>query len=63
MRTSLGGESNAANALQQAVQAQGLSDGLIYTQVEVGGQVVTVTGRVINGVFNIGTAYIPPYIP
>lgn len=55
----MGGEANAFNAIESAVQAQGLSNGLFTTVVNVGGSNVTVTGVVINGVARIGTAFIP----
>jgi RHS repeat-associated protein len=55
----LGGQQQAFDALQNAVQGQGLPDGLFNTVVNVGGIDVTVTGNVINGVANIGTAYVP----
>lgn len=55
-----GSQQNAFNALQNAVQAQELPDGLFNTVVNVGGSNVTVTGNVIDGAVNVGTAYIPP---
>jgi hypothetical protein len=51
------GAYNAINeATQVAVQQQGLT-GLFETTVQVGGETITVTGTVINGVAKIGTAY------
>jgi RHS repeat-associated protein len=55
----LGGQENAFNALEGAVQGQGLPNGVFSTVVDVGGSQVTVTGIVINGVARIGTAFIP----
>lgn len=55
----LGGQENAFNALESAVQSQGLPNGVFSTVVDVGGSQVTVTGNVINGVARIGTAFIP----
>jgi hypothetical protein len=53
-------QSQAYNAIQEAAQAavdaQGLT-GAVQTTVEVAGETVTVRGNVINGIFNIGTAY------
>lgn len=57
----LGSEQKAFNAIQNATQAavnsQGLS-GKFEATVKVGGQAVTVTGKVIDNVARIGTAYV-----
>lgn len=58
-----GSQQAAYNALQQAVQAVANASHLtgVYEQVVlIGGQEVTVTGRVVNGVARIGTAFIRP---
>ena len=44
-------------ATQAAVRSQGLS-GVYRVTVNVGGQAVEVTGKVVNGIVRIGTAYI-----
>lgn len=59
-----GGDSVAATrALEGATQQlanQGTIQGIFQTTVSVGGEVVTVQGRVINGLVNLSTAFIPP---
>jgi hypothetical protein len=47
-----------AEATRDAVRSQGIT-GEYKIQVEVGGHLVTVKGRVANGIVNIGTVYIP----
>jgi hypothetical protein len=47
-----------AEATRDAVQSQGIT-GEYKIQVEVEGNMVTVKGRVYNGIVNIGTVYIP----
>jgi hypothetical protein len=55
-----GSETNAFNAVQQAAQAGVKSLPEFYkTVVSIGGQDVTVTGRVIEGIVRIGTLFIP----
>jgi len=62
-----GSESAAAEAIAGAVEAALRSGELIvdgnglYRQVfDIGGVSVTVSGRVIDGVARVGTAWIPP---
>ncbi len=47
-----------AAATRDAINSQGIS-GQFEIQVEIGGQSVTVRGRVHNGIVNIGTVFIP----
>jgi hypothetical protein len=47
-----------AEATRDAVRSQGIT-GQYEIQVEVGGRQVTVRGRVVDGVVNIGTVFIP----
>ncbi len=44
--------------MQAAANAQGLQGVFQGVTVQVGNQAVTVSGNVINGVVNIGTAYV-----
>lgn len=46
-----------AGATDDAVK--GMTDGLFKESVGVAGESVTVTGKVVNGVARIGTAYVP----
>ena len=43
---------------ESAVRSQGIT-GIFETQVNVGSEMVTVRGNVINGEIKIGTAFIP----
>ena len=52
-----GGQAQAFQALQQAVQSLGMTNGLFEVIVNVGGYNVTVRGNVINGIAMIGTAF------
>jgi hypothetical protein len=47
-----------ASATREAVKAQGIT-GEYEIEVKIGQHLVTVTGRVDNGIVNIGTVYIP----
>jgi hypothetical protein len=47
-----------AAATRDAIKLQGIT-GQFEIQVEIGGQTVTVRGRVYNGIINIGTVFIP----
>jgi hypothetical protein len=60
--SNFGGDQNAAfaaiqQAMQAAADAQGIQGVFQGVAVQVGNQTVTVSGNVINGVVNIGTAY------
>ncbi len=58
-----GNRTEAANAIvnagQQLVNDYGLTGKVIEKVVSVAGMNVTISGKVINGVFRIGTAFIP----
>ena len=62
-----GGEEAAGQAIENAVTAAFdggdliIDDNGLYKQVfDIGGNSVTVTGRVIDGSVHVGTAWIPP---
>jgi RHS repeat-associated protein len=61
----MGGEAKALQAIEKAtVKAVDASkDGVFKTVVNVGGQEVTVTGKIVAGEVKVGTAYIPPPPP
>jgi len=61
-----GSEEAAGQAITDVVNAAHESDNLIvdnrgrYSQIfDVGGHLVTISGRVINGIVRVGTAWIP----
>lgn len=54
-----GDKTKAFNAIQNALKGQKLPDNQLFeTTVDIGGNTVTVLGRVVNGVAKVGTAYI-----
>jgi hypothetical protein len=54
-----GDQKKAFDALNNALKNQKLPDNQLFeTTVDIEGKTVTILGRVINGVANIGTAYI-----
>ncbi len=57
-----GNKVTAFNAIQDAAQKlanKGAIKGIFETVVQVGGQTVTVRGAIVDGVVNVGTAFIP----
>lgn len=55
-----GGQAQAYDAIQEAANqvASQLANGVTTIIVNVGGQEVTITGNIVNGVMQIGTAYV-----
>ena len=47
-----------AEATRDAIQAQGIN-GQYKMEIRIGDHLITVKGRVSNGIINIGTVYIP----
>ena len=58
--TEYGGQPQAYDAIQEAANqvASQLGNGVTTITVNVSGQEVTVTGNIVNGVMQIGTAYV-----
>jgi hypothetical protein len=58
-----GGQLEAYDAIGKAaaaeIESKGLGDGLFSIATKVGSQIVTVTGRIKDGIINIGTAFTP----